>query len=69
MVKLLAVVSCFIIIVGSILLYMPLNNLLSLDSWQSLSYGPASQALLPVFILVVDLIACPLLFVAMSEDI
>jgi hypothetical protein len=48
---------------------MPLNNLLSLDSWQSLSYGPASQALLPVFILVVDLIACPLLFVAMSEDI
>jgi hypothetical protein len=68
MVKLLAVITCFLVIVLSMAFYIPLNNLFLSGSWQSLSYGPATQALLPVFILVVDIVACPLILVSMVED-
>ena len=68
MVNLLGVVSCLIVIFGSMILYLPLNALLSSSSWLSLSYGAITQALLPVFILAFDLVMCPILLITTVED-
>lgn len=68
MVNLLGVVGTCGIIVLSILVYNPLNKLLSSAAWQYLSYGPAIQVMLPVFLLLFCLASSVTLFLITEDD-
>ena len=60
--------GCFVVIFVAILSYVPLNNLLLRPDWMSLSFGPALQATLPVWLLILIILMCFLIVLVTSDN-